>query len=340
MNRIRGREHLPGLVLCVSLAAAALGLNRLELWLAGSRFMDPFTCAILLGICVRSAFHLNSSVEKGIRLSSSGILEIAVILLGFTVDFSGLIESGLELVGIVFLLVLGMILACFTICRAVGIGEEMAILVACGNSICGNAAIAAVAPAIKARNEDVAAAISFSAILGVLFVIGLPYLAPYLSLSDFQYGTFAGLTVYAVPQVVAATAPVSLASAQIGTTVKLLRVLMLVPAVLIAPVLLRNRAQPAPRRPAPQVFLMKVVPWFVPGFLIAALMANLGFVPATLSNASSGASHILFVVAMTGLGLSVDMRVVLKVGPRLLSGITGSLFVITAVSYLIARSFA
>ena len=84
----------------------------------------------------------------------------------------------------------------------------MAILVACGNAICGNSAIAAVAPVIGADSKDVAAVIAFTAVLGVLMVLGLPLFVPLAGLSRHQYGVLAGLTVYAVPQVLAATVPV------------------------------------------------------------------------------------------------------------------------------------
>jgi uncharacterized membrane protein YadS len=73
----------------------------------------------------------------------------------------------------------------------------MALLVACGNSICGNSAIAAVASAIEADGDDVAASISFTDILGVIAVVALPGLVPLLGLSYGQYGVLAGLTVYA-----------------------------------------------------------------------------------------------------------------------------------------------
>ena len=117
----------------------------------------------------------------------------------------------------------------------------MSVLVACGNSICGNSAIAAVAPVIGARADDVASSIAFTAVLGVVVVLGLPLLVPVLDLSLTQYGTLAGLTVYAVPQVLAATVPVSAISAQLGTLVKLVRVLMLGPVVVLLPVLVVRR---------------------------------------------------------------------------------------------------
>jgi uncharacterized integral membrane protein (TIGR00698 family) len=133
----------------------------------------------------------------------------------------------------------------------------MAILVACGNAICGNSAIAAVAPVIGAEAKDIAAAIAFTAVLGVLMVLGLPLFVPLAGMTDNQYGVLAGLTVYAVPQVLAATVPVSLLSTQVGTLVKLVRVLMLGPVVvvfsLIAPRLpqARGRRRRRPVRASP-----------------------------------------------------------------------------------------
>src|SRR5207302_2040594 len=83
------------------------------------------------------------------------------------------------------------------------------LVVARGTGICGSSAIAAVAPVIHAEREHVASSIAFTAILGVVVVVGLPLLITPLHLSFFQYGVLAGLTVYAVPQVLAAAFPVS-----------------------------------------------------------------------------------------------------------------------------------
>lgn len=79
----------------------------------------------------------------------------------------------------------------------------MAMLVACGNAICGNSAIAAVAPVINAESDDIATSIAFTAVLGIVVVIALPVAAHHLHLSPYAGGALAGLTVYAVPQVVA-----------------------------------------------------------------------------------------------------------------------------------------
>ncbi|GAC1515930.1 MAG: hypothetical protein NVS1B4_08480 [Gemmatimonadaceae bacterium] len=101
---------------------------------------------------------------------------------------------------------------------------------------------AAVAPIIRADKEHVASSIAFTAIPGVRVSIGLPFLIPPLRLSHYQYGVLTGLTVYAVPQVLAAAFPVSALSGQVGTLVKLVRVLMLGPIVVCFALWHRNDA--------------------------------------------------------------------------------------------------
>ena len=213
-----------------------------------------------------------------------------------------------------------------------GLPRNLATLVACGNSICGNSAIAAVAPVIDADSSDVAASIAFTAVLGIVVVVGLPYLAPLLHLRPFAYGVLAGLTVYAVPQVVAATAPMGVVAMQIGALVKLTRVVMLGPV--IAGVAALNRAFPAVeapgsmttpairRRPAP------MIPWFVMACLIMAVARSAGVIDDRLSQIAAMASTVLTGLAMAALGLMVDLRVVLRSGSRVSTTAVLSIIVI------------
>src|SRR6185436_12954596 len=164
----------------------------------------------------------------------------------------------------------------YALCRALDLPRHMAILIACGNS-----AIAAVAPIIGAKPGDVASSIAFTAVLGVIVVLGLPLLVPILELSLTQYGTLAGLTVYAVPQVLAATLPIGELSNQVGTIVKLVRVLMLGPVVLGLALLAGRLREGAAASDSPGRWppFRELVPWFIIGFLMLALLRSLGFIP-------------------------------------------------------------
>jgi uncharacterized integral membrane protein (TIGR00698 family) len=220
----------------------------------------------------------------------------------------------------------------------------MATLIACGNSICGNSAIAAVAPIIGADGEDVAAAIAFTAVLGVVVVLTLPFSVPLLHLSGLQYGALAGLTVYAVPQVLAATAPVGAVAVQLGTLVKLMRVLMLGPVVLGLSLLTRRLANKAAARVTSddrsavlrstpgKLPLHKLVPWFIIGFLVLAGLRSAGLIPNALLAPASGLANLLTVISMAALGLGTDLRVVARAGGQATAAVTASLLVLGAIS--------
>jgi uncharacterized integral membrane protein (TIGR00698 family) len=325
---------LPGIVLCLVITAVAIGLQVLEERATGHPYLEALVIALLIGIAIRTAWVPGERFRAGIAFSAKQVLEVAVTLLGASISLGAIVGSGAALLtGIVGTVVLS-IGASYGLCRLLNLPARMAILVACGNSICGNSAIAAVAPVIGADTKDVAASIAFTAVLGVLMVLGLPLFVPLAGMSEHQYGVLAGLTVYAVPQVLAATLPVGLVSTQVGTLVKLVRVLMLGPVVvvcsLIAPRLppTGTSARPKPGRPG----FRKLVPWFITGFLLLAGLRSLGAIPDAASQPVTRLAGFLTVVAMAALGLGVDVRVLARVGARVTLAVTGSLAVLLVVS--------
>ena len=137
-------------------------------------------------------------------------------------------------------------------------------------------------------------------------VLGLPLLIPVLGLSGTQYGILAGLTVYAVPQVLAATVPAGLVSTQIGTLVKLIRVLLLGPVVVaLSLISWRYRLRDREASAAPKMNLRHLVPWFIPGFLILAALRSFALVPETWTGPITTAATLLTVLSMAALGLGV-----------------------------------
>jgi uncharacterized integral membrane protein (TIGR00698 family) len=328
---------LPGVLLCVAVTLVSLGAQGAEERALGHPYLEALVVAILLGMALRTAWEPGPRWRAGIAFSAKQLLEVAVALLGASVSLAAIVASGSVLLGAIVGTVAVTIAASYTISRMLGLPTRLSILIACGNSICGNSAIAAVAPVIGADSDDVASSISFTAILGVLMVLGLPLLIPLLHLTAPQYGILAGLTVYAVPQVLAATVPAGLVATQIGTLVKLVRVLMLGPVVvglsLLAP-RFRAGAQPAgPRR----FRLGKLVPWFIVGFLLLAALRSAGAVPDAAVGPITRTAGLLTVVAMAALGLGVDVRVIGRVGGRVTAAVTLSLLLLLGISLGLIR---
>ncbi len=315
---------LPGLSLCLAVAASGLALERMEIALIGTRPLESLVFAILLGVALRSGIRLPASFDTGITFSAHFVLECAIVLLGASISIGTIGAAGPMLVAAIASVVLLSIAVSFTIGRLFGLSPKLAFLVAFGNSICGNSAIAASAPVVGAEPEDVAASIAFTAVLGVAAVLLMPLLSIALKLSAVQYGVFAGLTVYAVPQVLAATAPIGAVSLQTGTLVKLIRVLMLGPLLFLVGLVRGASGQ--------RISLRHMLPWFIVGFAVMVMLRSAGALPDRLLPRLSDLSTLSTTVAMAGLGLSVDVRSLRKSGGRVVLAAFASLLALCGIS--------
>lgn len=343
MNRLNPLlKYLPGLALCVAVSLAASWLEMGEEAIFGRAWLEALVLAILIGAAIRTAWTPGPRFRPGINISAKLLLEVAVVLLGASISFATVMAAGPELLFGIVGVVACSILFSFLVGRTLGLHTRLALLVACGNSICGNSAIAAVAPVIGADSDDVASSIAFTAVLGVVVVLTLPLLVGLAGLSNSEYGVLAGLTVYAVPQVLAATAPVSALSVQVGTLVKLVRVLMLGPVVLVLS-MMESRLREEPDEAAPMVTagdrpkrsrlaVHRLVPWFIIGFLGLAALRSAGLIPAVLLPPMATAANLLVVLSMAALGLGVDVRTVAQAGPRVTTAVVVSLVALCSVS--------
>jgi uncharacterized integral membrane protein (TIGR00698 family) len=330
LNASRILTLLPGVLLSLGVAGVASLLEIVERRLFAHPYVEALVVAILLGMVLRAFWYPSKRWQAGIAFSAKQLLELAVMLLGASISFGAIAASGMTLLAAIAAVVVVALSVSFSLSRILGLSTRLSVLIACGNSICGNSAIAAVAPIIGADSDEIASSISFTAILGVMMVLGLPLLIPLLQLSATQYGILAGLTVYAVPQVLAATVPAGLVSTQVGTLVKLMRVLMLGPVVIglsfIAP-----RLQDGAKGKA-KVSFFRLVPWFILGFLALATLRSLAIIPVTVIGPLTTITGFLTVVSMAALGLGVDVRVLANVGGRVTAAVTLSLMLLLAIS--------
>ncbi|MHC1547773.1 YeiH family protein [Phyllobacterium sp. K27] len=321
---------LPGLALCCAVAFAAVLGERVEVAMFDVRWVESLVLAIAIGIAIRSLRQPNQSLMAGIDFSAKFLLELAIVLLGASISLTAMKGAGLALVaGIAGVVVLSISIG-YGIGRLFGLPPKLATLIACGNSICGNSAIVAVAPVIEADRKEIAAALTFTAVLGIAAVFLLPLLYFHTMMSVPQYGVLAGLTVYAVPQVIAATAPAGLLGVQTGTLVKLVRVLMLGPVLLVLGAIMKadlRHEAPAVRRE------VSLVPWFIGGFGVMMILRSIGLIPEAAIAPMAQLSNVLTIIAMAALGLSVDIRSVAHAGGRVMAVAILSLASLVAISF-------
>ena len=334
-RRLTGLARLlPGVALSAAIGAVAYGLQIVETRLFEHPWIEGLVLAILIGAGLRLVWTPSSLWTPGVAFSAKTLLEVAVALLGATVSRAAVVALGpwllLPIHGVVAVAIVGG----YALGRAFGLPHAMALLVACGNAICGNSAIAAVAPVIEAEGEDVAAAIGFTAVLGVAVVLLVPAVGAMMGYDATRVGVLAGLTVYAVPQVLAAAAPAGLAAVQTGAVVKLVRVLMLGPVCLVLG-LMRSKQSEAGRGPR----LHQMAPWFILVFLVLMAVRSLGWLPEAILPPLQASVSALTLIAMAALGLMVDPRAVARAGPRVaavaaLSALLIGLLALAVIAFL------
>ena len=331
----RFQTLLPGLALCAAVATGAWVVAQLEERLFTYAVIEAVVLALLVGMVIRTRWVPTARFAPGIAFTAKPLLEFGIVLLGASLNLRLLQAAGSRLFLTILIttgaaLGLGIFLG-----RKAGLTMNLAVLVAVGNAICGNSAIAATAPVIKAKKEEVAAALSLTALLGVGIVIALPAVKPLASLNYEQYGILAGLSVYAVPQVLAATFPVSAVSGQIGTLVKLTRVLLLGPIVALFAFLYRDQDEAK----SAGFSLRRYVPWFVTGFILTATLRTIGVIPESLGGHLQDISKVLTIAAMAALGFGVDILVVRKTGGRVAAVVLALLILLVAIGLVLIRVF-
>ena len=317
MDRVR--PLLPGVIACVLVALVSVLLADGLTAMLGRTVIEAIVLALVLGIALR-ALPGRAALAPGATFVAKPVLELGVAFVGASIDLTRLGGAGLVLAAIVLLGVAGGMAASLFIGLRLGLTRRSSLLVASGNSICGNSAIAAVGSVTGATRAEIASAIGLTAIAGLVMVIGLPLAVEFLAVDHVRAGVLTGMTVYAIPQVAAASIPMGPVAADTAMLVKLTRVVLLAP-ITIGTALLWPRVDPAEalgpdglpavrKRPP----LRRLVPWFVVAFLVLALLRSLGVIPAAVGDQSRVAGNILLTIGMVGVGFGIDPQAVRAVG--------------------------
>jgi uncharacterized integral membrane protein (TIGR00698 family) len=237
-----------------------------------------------------------------------------------------LVATGASSIVAIVVTVMSALLLGAWLARRLGLVPPLSVLITVGMAICGNSAILALSPIIRAHHRETAYAVSTITIFGLIGVLLLPIAGHLLALSHATFGTWAGLAVNDTAQVVATGYAYSPPAGDVATVVKLTRNLAILPVLLGATWWVhRQAAMPTDGPPAatsPIAMVGRAVPWFVVGFVVVAALRSLGLLDArlptgaTLADAASLLATLCILVALAGVGLATDIRALLGVGPR------------------------
>ncbi|MEY8827192.1 YeiH family protein [Sedimentitalea sp. XS_ASV28] len=300
------RVNAPGFLVSLVIAVAAQFLS--DHYGAPAMLM-----ALLLGI----AFHFlaeEGRCVEGIALTSRTVLRIGVALLGARISVELLIGLGPELITLVVAGVILTILFGLLGARVLGRGWRFALLTGGSVAICGASAAMAIA-AVLPKNEHSERNLIFTVlgvtVLSTLAMIVYPVITQAMGLDDMQTGVFLGGTIHDVAQVVGAGFSVSQETGETATLVKLIRVTMLAPVVLVFSLAIRSyvdtSVEDGGKRPP-------LIPFFVLMFLLLAAINSFGLIPAFVQSALSDLSRWALLISIAAVGMKTSLRTILDVG--------------------------
>ena len=293
----------PGLVLALAGGAVAALVHVLV------PVLSPTLVGIVLGMAVGLALpaagRVGPVVRPGLYVAARRVLRFGVALLGLQLVLGDIVGLGWPVL-LVILGVVGVgILATLAMGRLLGVPAETSLLVACGFSICGAAAVAGVEGVRKSRDEDVATVVSLVVVCGSVAMLAVPLLASVLGLGAVAAGAWSGASIHEVGQVVVAGGLIGGAAVQVAVVVKLGRVLLLAPV--LAVVSYRTRRTTSGRRPP-------LVPAFVLAFLALVVLRSLAPLPGAVLDVAAAAQAGAFAAAMFALGCGVNPSVLRRTG--------------------------
>ena len=322
-----------GVAICFAVAGLSVWIEKL----IPGELLGASIIALFMGTIINSFFH-PKWIKPALIFSSKKILKLAIILLGASLSVKTIMTVG----KMTFFVMIFTFAMCFGggyfIRKIFGLNWKLGNLISAGTGICGGSAVAAIAPVIDADDKDIAFAMSSTFLFDMVMIALYPLMGRALGMSDIAYGIWAGTSVNDTASVVASGYAFSEIAGDFATMVKLTRTIAIIPTVLVF-AYIGTRMKQKELKQANQgqkVNLVKIIPWFIGGFLLLAILNSVGWIPAAASGAIKSASKFLMVTALAAIGLGTSIVDFKKAGLRpMFYGVTiDTLVTLTALAVI------
>ena len=312
---------LPGISFAGAIAAVALLTRHIP----GMATFSPMILAIVMGMAFHNIVGTPSLAKPGIAFSVRRLLRIGIVLLGFQLTLTESAEVGARGLLIITITVVATFGFTVWVGRALGVDRKLSQLIAVGTSICGASAIIATNTVTEAQDEDVAYAIACVTIFGSIAMFAYPLLGRILRLDPQTYGLWSGVSIHEIAQVVAASFQNGQRAGEIGTMVKLARIMLLAPMVFALSTWARLSANPTTAKPA-----KPPLPWFVLGFTALVGLNSVVAIPSDARKVIVTLTTFLLSSALAAMGLETDISRLYAKGLRpAILGAVAFLFIAT-----------
>lgn len=310
--------NIAGWIILFVLAFAAQALNPVVPGIGN------IALALILSIVVGNSFQWNTDIRSVFQYAEKHLLALATMLIGFGLNLGLLAElSPLYLAVLVFMVFLSLASSQWY-CK--GMSSSLKWLMGAGNGICGNSAIAATAPVVKAEKSEIGLAVAVVNLLGTIGIFLFPLLARMLQMNHAESALFIGAILQSVGHVVAAGFSIDSETGTLALLIKMGRILMLGPVIFYVGYKFNKGKQ--------EQLSLSLVPNYVWGFLIAAIITSLGIVPETYTKSLEKTGSYLLLLSMIGIGFGIQFKQLISTGPR--AAASGLLIFVTQMGALLA----
>lgn len=324
---------LSGLALVTGVALVA----RFVAWFLPPAISEVLV-AVLLGLLIANVAALPRAAGPGVNLAVQHILRFGIVLLGARLSLVDVAQIGLG--------ALGLVAACMVLAfgfavlvgRALKLPPRLALLIGVGTAVCGNSAIVATAPVVRAEEREVSYAVATITLSGTLAVFLYPLIGRALGLPDAVYGVWTGVAVNDTSQVVAASAAYSPLARDIATVVKLVRNTLMAPLILLIAWWWSRQAVQVEAGHAREGAL-KAFPLFVLGFLALALLRTMGIIDRPTAGLLDEVAKLCILLALAGVGLSTRVAQMRGVGATPFALGFGTAVLLAGISLLLVTAF-
>ena len=299
-------DLLPGLALSALVAMSAQ-------FVAEHSQAPSMMMALLFGMAISFVYETDPKARPGIEFSAKSILKLGIVLLGARISADVVSSLGWQTICIVVFALISTMGLGLVVGKMLGLDRSFSILTAGAVSICGASAalaISSVMPKTEHSEKQLFVTIVGVTALSTIAMILYPALLQHMGVAEQQAGQIIGATIHDVAQVVGAGFSISEPAGDTATLVKLLRVSMLAPTVIVIALVMRKQAKASlvgTKHPP-------IVPIFVIGFFALATLNSLGCIPDSLKEPITTISRAALLTAIAAVGLKTNLRQIASVG--------------------------
>ena len=266
--------------------------------------------AIVAGAVVGNSVKIKEKYNKGITYSEKVLLAYAIALMGINLDFVILSHLGVKSLVLIVLAIIVTILSALYFAKLFKFDRDFSLILGIGNGVCGSAAIAATKDIVGLDKQKAGLSVAIVNFLGTVGIFILPLIGTFLlNFNDLETGVLIGNTLQAVGQVVAAGFSVNEGVGQSATIVKMGRILMLTPVILLLIYFIAKKSS-AGQKASLQV------PGFIMGFILFSILATTKLLPQFAVEGISTLSHYLLLIAMAAIGLKINFKTIKEHGSK------------------------